>query len=134
MFAEGRIRLTDFGLKDASFETEKFQESSVCDKYSAPEVLFNSKHNFLSDWWSLGILLYELISGVYPFKGFNSEELMESIERKEYKNIEEIPEDFKDLFDKAFISASEDRLGNKGAEDWKFHCVFKGIDWQNLQS
>lgn len=65
---EGHIKLIDFGLSKF-IEPNKIPTTSVVGtpNYIAPEILRKNKHTHMIDWWSFGVILYEMISGTLPF-------------------------------------------------------------------
>lgn len=64
---EGHIKLTDFGLSKANFVDS--QNNTICGtiKYIAPETISGNKYNHTVDWWSLGIILYRMLTGKLPY-------------------------------------------------------------------
>ena len=67
--SQGHIKITDFGLSKLKPEQNN-QTNTFCGtpEYLAPEIIIGKGHSFGVDWWSLGMLLYEMISGINPFK------------------------------------------------------------------
>lgn len=64
----GHLRIGDFGMSKCDFEEEDFT-TSVCGspEYMAPEIIDNQNYNFSADFYSLGAILYELLTGVPPY-------------------------------------------------------------------
>ncbi|XP_025790393.1 ribosomal protein S6 kinase alpha-3 [Puma concolor] len=86
---EGHIKLTDFGLSKESIDHEK-KAYSFCGtvEYMAPEVVNRRGHTQSADWWSFGVLMFEMLTGTLPFQGKDRKETMTMILNG---NIEKFP-------------------------------------------
>uniref|UniRef100_G1KDN6 protein kinase C n=1 Tax=Anolis carolinensis TaxID=28377 RepID=G1KDN6_ANOCA len=77
---EGHIKIADFGMcKENMFGSSKTSTFCGTPDYIAPEILLGQKYNTSVDWWSFGVLLYEMLIGQSPFHGQDEEELFQSI-------------------------------------------------------
>ncbi|KAJ4405935.1 cytochrome c oxidase subunit 1 [Gnomoniopsis sp. IMI 355080] len=134
--AEGHIRLVDFGFakrlgnKDGSTETY-----TLCGtpEYLAPEVIRNNGHTTAVDWWALGILIYEFLTGYPPFWHQNPIEIYKQIVDKPVVFPQEpaISDNAKHII-RSFCTVDRSRrLGNVqgGASRVKAHPFFQGVDW-----
>jgi protein kinase A len=68
--AKGYLKLADFGF--AKVVKERTYTQCGTPEYLAPEIILNEGHGKPVDWWTFGILLYEMITGVTPFAGDNN--------------------------------------------------------------
>ena len=130
---EGHIKLTDFGLSKIVNDIEKDRTYTICGTpiYVAPEVLERKGYNKLVDWWSLGVLLYEFLTGYSPYA-----EARRKIDLNiYYKPLEQnvlISDCAFDLISKLCETDVNKRLG-KNVDDIKNHPFFKDIDWKMLE-
>ncbi|KAI9294635.1 Mrck beta in complex with Tpca-1, partial [Neoconidiobolus thromboides FSU 785] len=140
---QGHIKLADFGsciqLNNQSSVTSNIPVGTS--DYISPEVLRaqegNTNYGVECDWWSVGVLIYELLQGDPPF---SSENLMETHSQiMNHKNnlmfhgIYPISEEARDLIEK-LICDREVRLGKNGVEEIKSHPFFRGINWNSLRN
>uniref|UniRef100_A0A1I8FFV5 Protein kinase domain-containing protein n=1 Tax=Macrostomum lignano TaxID=282301 RepID=A0A1I8FFV5_9PLAT len=78
---QGHIKLTDFGLSKESIFDDESKTYSFCGtvEYMAPEVVNRKGHGYASDWWSYGVLMFEMLTGQLPFQGANRKDTMQQI-------------------------------------------------------
>ena len=101
----GELKIIDFGLsKQRNRNLRKFRTRVGSPSYIAPEVLTTDEYGFECDIWSLGIILYVMLSGYLPFGGNNVEEVLTKVKRAYYDfNLpvfDKISWDCKDLISK----------------------------------
>jgi serum/glucocorticoid-regulated kinase 2 len=77
--ADGHIRITDFGLSKENVFDDDVKSFCGTPEYLAPEVLKRQKYGKAVDWWSLGTLLYEMISGLPPYYDRNRERMYKKV-------------------------------------------------------
>ncbi|KAH9400285.1 Ribosomal protein S6 kinase alpha-2 [Tyrophagus putrescentiae] len=77
--SSGHISLTDFGLSKESLNNEKCFSFCGTVEYMAPEIINRKGHTSAVDWWSFGVLMFEMLTGVLPFQGATRKETMQQI-------------------------------------------------------
>lgn len=76
---KGYVKLTDFGLSKIIKNNEMAESICGTPEYLAPEIINREGHNKCVDWWCLGCLIYEMITGHPPFEYENRYQLFEAI-------------------------------------------------------
>lgn len=76
---DGHIALTDFGLSKQPLDGAKTYSFCGTVEYMAPEVVNRKGHTFAADWWSYGVLMFEMLTGNLPFHGANRQDTMNQI-------------------------------------------------------
>ncbi|KAL3133891.1 hypothetical protein ABBQ32_008349 [Trebouxia sp. C0010 RCD-2024] len=102
------------------------------EEYLAPEIINGDGHSSAVDWWSLGILMYELVYGFTPFRGSKRDTTFDNILKRPLKFPSEptTSPECQDLISQLLIRDPAKRLGSKaGAEDIKAHPFFEHIKW-----
>lgn len=109
--------------------------------YIAPEVLQDHSYTESCDWWSVGVILYEMLVGCPPFCSRNPAHVTGMIcqWRRYLRFPPELPEGrisraAKDLIRRLICEAPNRLGGMRGLEEFKEHPFFSGIDWDNLSN
>ena len=129
---EGNIKLTDFGLSKILPEEEK-TTYTMCGtaEYLAPEILFGKGYDKTCDWFSFGVVLFEMFCGYHPFKP-KGQRIDPKIYLRKTFIPEKVPKTPRDLIEKLFVSNPKKRLGYRGADEVKQHPFFKGVDFDKV--
>ncbi|CAG7837370.1 unnamed protein product [Allacma fusca] len=132
--ADGHISLTDFGLSKQPLEDEKAYSFCGTVEYMAPEVVNRKGHSYVADWWSFGVLMYEMLTGSLPFQGSNRKETMVQILKAKLGMPQFLSPEAQSLLRALFKRNPVNRLGagERGVEEIKSHCFFANIDWDRL--
>ncbi|XP_031426573.1 cGMP-dependent protein kinase 2 [Clupea harengus] len=136
--ADGYIKLVDFGFAKKMKCGQKTWTFCGTPEYVAPEIILNKGHSFSVDFWSLGILVFEILTGSPPFSGTDQmityTFILRGIESLDFpKRITKRPAD---LIRKLCRQNPSERLGNlkNGITDIKKHRWFSGFSWSGLKN
>ena len=104
--------------------------------YIAPEVFGQHGYGQEVDWWSVGVILFEMLVGYPPFFSENPSDTCQKIVK--WTKHFNIPSDANlsaeaDSLIRKLVTHPENRLGLKGAEEIKKHPFFKDFDWENVK-
>ncbi|KJK83580.1 Serine/threonine-protein kinase [Metarhizium anisopliae BRIP 53293] len=132
---QGHIALCDFGLCKLEMKDED-RTNTFCGtpEYLAPELLLGQGYNKTVDWWTLGVLLYEMLTGLPPFYNEGTNEMYRKIlsEPMSFPGNDVVPPAAKDLLTKLLNRNPAERLGANGSAEIKGHTFFHAIDWRKL--
>uniref|UniRef100_A0A671PF55 non-specific serine/threonine protein kinase n=1 Tax=Sinocyclocheilus anshuiensis TaxID=1608454 RepID=A0A671PF55_9TELE len=132
---EGHIKITDFGLSKEAIDHDK-RAYSFCGtiEYMAPEVVNRRGHTQSADWWSFGILMFEMLTGSLPFQGKDRKETMALILKAKLGMPQFLSPEVQSLLRALFKRNPSNRLGAgpDGVEEIKRHKFFATIDWNKL--
>jgi serine/threonine protein kinase len=130
---EGHVKLIDLGFAK---EIDQNRAWSRCGtpEYLPPEVIRGEGASLGSDWWSFGILVYEMLVGSPPFRDEDEVALESAILNGEYTWPDGIPQGAREFVDALLQTNVSQRLGCTivGGEEIKQHPWFEGIDWDYL--
>lgn len=129
----GHIALCDFGLCKLNMkEDDKTNTFCGTPEYLAPELLLGQGYTKSVDWWTLGVLLYEMLTGLPPYYDENTNEMYRKILQDPLQFPQDMDRDAKDLLSKLLNRDPTKRLGANGAAEIKSHRFFETIDWRRL--
>lgn len=130
----GHIKLADFGFSKRMYQSATW---TLCGtpEYLAPEIVMNIGHSFEVDFWSLGVILYEMIVGHPPFYHENQVELCRLIIRGNIKFPSFVSPVCRDIIKQLLQTDRRKRLGyKKGVKMIQRHAFFHDINWGTMQS
>lgn len=136
---DGHVVLTDFGLsKEIIPEEERAYSFCGTIEYMAPEVIRSSGqgHDHTVDFWSLGVLTYELLTGASPFTVEGEKNSQSEVSKRILSKNPPVPRKIssraKDLIYSLLEKDPKKRLGSRNILDIKNHPFFAGLDWEKL--
>lgn len=136
---DGHIKLTDFGLSKKGITSvggkgEGQTATTFCGtpEYLAPEIITGIGHGKAVDWWSVGILAFEMLNGKPPFSSQNRNQLYINTIKGQITWPEGITEEARDLLSKLLHRRPEERLGSNGVEEIQNHPFFANLDWEDV--
>jgi serine/threonine protein kinase len=134
--SQGHIKLVDFGL--SAFYKSDESKTSICGtaNYIAPEVLSGEGYSKMIDWWSLGAIIYEMISGYPPFlQNSNKEDDIRysNVINNQIKFSKKFSPALIDFLDKILVIDPKERLGANGIDEIMQHKFFDKIDWEDVK-
>jgi p70 ribosomal S6 kinase len=136
MDSDGHVMLTDFGLAKEIEESSRSNSMCGTTEYMAPEILLSKGHNKDADWWSVGILLYEMLTGKPPFAHANRKKLQEKIINENIKLLPRLSSDAHSLLKGLLQKDPSKRLGSgpRGGDEIKSHKWLSSINWKKLEA
>ena len=133
--AKGHIKLTDFGLSKM-LNSSKDKAFTVCGtlQYLAPEMFTNKGYDKNVDWWALGCLIYEMLTGKLPFSIKRGMKINSEIYNSKIQYPRYLDQDARDLISKLLEVDPKKRLGSGkgGVEKIKKHPFFEEINWKDF--
>lgn len=135
--SRGHLILTDFGLSKQTYEDDDqdFCNSMIgTPEYMAPEVLKGENYSYEVDWWSLGCVIFDMLSGKPPFTGNNHKTIMNRILKDKVKFPFYFTQQAKDLLNKLLNKNPNKRFQvDMELEKFQKHPFFRHINWDQLQ-
>ncbi|XP_052798812.1 ribosomal protein S6 kinase beta-1-like isoform X1 [Mya arenaria] len=132
---QGHVKLTDFGLcKEAVMEGVVTHTFCGTIEYMAPEILMRTGHGKAVDWWSLGALMYDMLTGAPPFTGENRKKTIDKVLKAKLSLPPYLTNEARGLIKRLLRKNAQERLGGgkDNAGSIKAHAFFRHIDWNDL--
>ncbi|XP_020589505.1 probable serine/threonine protein kinase IRE isoform X2 [Phalaenopsis equestris] len=122
-------------LRAEKREQRRKQSAVGTPDYLAPEILLGMPHGPNADWWSVGVILFEMLVGIPPFNAEHPQKIFDNIMNRDI-SWPQIPQEMSheayDLINKLLIQNPLQRVGATGAGEVKAHPFFKDINWDML--
>ncbi|VDD94774.1 unnamed protein product [Enterobius vermicularis] len=136
--ADGHVHLADFGMCKTEMNRENGMASTFCGTpdYIAPEIIKGQLYNEAVDFWSFGVLMYEMLIGQSPFHGEGEDELFESILHERPYFPKSIGKEAAKCLSALFDRNPNTRLGMPECPDGpiRTHSFFRGVDWKRFEA
>ncbi|KAG1701789.1 hypothetical protein DVH05_028567 [Phytophthora capsici] len=131
---DGHIKLADFGLAKEGIRDGVNGTNSLCGtpEYLPPEILDRLGHGTAVDWWNLGMVLYEMLTGLPPWYTNDRKKLFERLRSARLHFPPYVSRRAEALIRQLLNRNPAERLGSKGAHQVKNHLFFESIDWTKL--
>lgn len=135
---DGHVHIADFNVTAYLPKNGEYLKSiSGTVSYMAPEMVKKTGYREQVDWWSLGVIMYELMFGKRPFRGSTRSEILRAIERGRYKiPIQSYSLDCVSFLKGLLQPSPRKRLGSLergGFDSLRRHPFFNGLDWTALE-
>lgn len=129
---QGHICMTDFGISKEGLTAKEARTATFCGtpEYLAPEVLKGQQYGKEVDWWSLGTLIYEMLTGLPPFYSEDVQLMYSKIMKEKLHFPKKMTEEAKSLISALLERSPGDRLSDP--EAIKRHPYFANLDWDRL--
>ncbi|KAK5970119.1 putative serine/threonine protein kinase [Trichostrongylus colubriformis] len=136
--SEGHVKLADFGMAKTEMNRENGMASTFCGTpdYISPEIIKGQLYNEAVDFWSFGVLMYEMLVGQSPFHGEGEEELFDSILNERPYFPKTISKEAAKCLSALFDRNPNTRLGMPECPDGPIrqHSFFRGVDWKRFET
>mmetsp|Transcript_17003 Transcript_17003/g.25138 ORF Transcript_17003/g.25138 Transcript_17003/m.25138 type:complete len:700 (+) Transcript_17003:125-2224(+) len=128
---EGHVKLADFGLAKTGVHGCASGANSLCGtpEYLSPEILNRKGHGTSVDWWSLGMVLYEMLTGLPPWYTTDRKKLFHRLRNAPLTFPYFVSHQAADVIGGFLIRDPTERLGAKGFDEIRDNKFFKCIDW-----
>ncbi|KAK7475201.1 hypothetical protein BaRGS_00033602 [Batillaria attramentaria] len=133
---EYHVRLIDFGLSKMGIHGDETTNSGCGTPfYMAPEILRRIAYGNEVDWWALGVVLYKIVTGTFPFMGKTNPEVFVAVTRDRPYYDPHLPSDLVAFFKGVLQKHPAKRLGfgKDGVHQIKSHLFFECINWEALR-
>ena len=133
---DGYLKLCDFGAAVHLKGNEKEYTYAGSPEYASPEMISGEGHNIMTDWWSFGILLYELLFGKTPFYNVKETRMFELIQMEELKFPKDTKasNEVKDLIRQLLVKNPNNRLGREGWDKIKAHPFYGPLNFDLIKT
>eukprot|EP00055_Hartaetosiga_balthica_P010819 m.47413 g.47413 ORF g.47413 m.47413 type:complete len:656 (+) comp7329_c2_seq1:105-2072(+) len=135
--ADGHVKLADFGLcKEEMWGAATTTTFCGTPTYLAPEIIREEPYGFSVDWWSYGVMCYEMLVGESPFEADDVDELFDLILDQKIDYPPSLSPASRTFLSSLLVRNPNHRLGcgDNGTEKMKKHAFFNGLSWDDVSN
>ncbi|EAY00115.1 AGC family protein kinase [Trichomonas vaginalis G3] len=142
--SEGYLKLADFGLSHLGMKNRERPNDTIdfrvkenviqshslvgTPDYISPEIILGQPHSFTTDYWSLGVIVYEMLTGAMPFHTESEQHTFKNIVKGIYAPLTDVSPDAADFVKRLLYSDPRKRLGCHGPDEILNHPWLKDLD------
>jgi classical protein kinase C len=134
---DGHIKVADFGICKLGILGDKKTDTFCGTRhFLAPEIILHKPYDKLVDWWAYGVILFQMLTGILPFRGESRSELFSAIVGQSVSFPIFMSKDAKDACEGFLTKDPNKRLGfgPKGNDDIRTNLLFQDIDWSKIET
>lgn len=132
---DGHIKVADFGLcKENMWYQSTTRTFCGTSEFMAPEIVLDQEYGRAVDWWSFGILIYQMLLQQSPFRGEDEYEIYDAILEEEPFYPDYMPQDSVSILQKLLTRQPALRLGSgpTDAQEVMSHAFFQDVNWEDV--
>ncbi|KAM3130496.1 hypothetical protein pb186bvf_017405 [Paramecium bursaria] len=128
---DGYLKITDLGIA-RYWKPSNLRDTSGTPGYMAPEIVFRQNHGVAVDYFALGVIVFECLTGKRPYSGRSRKEIREQFLTYQAQLPQTFTLECQDFVNQLLMRKQENRLGHEGPEQVIQHRWLKDVNWEEI--